>query len=315
MANELHTLNLNGTNYPIRPYSFQLAENTITTTTDDKPSTWGGLGCTVHFYSSTNQLNQPKPGYVLNLVNVINTSVTMAYQLLMDPASGEMYRRSGVVGAAWSKPWKKIINEDDLSTGLSTKQDTLVSGTNIATINSNSILGSGNFDLATTAQLRDYQPKLVSGTNIKTINNESIVGGGNLTIQTNLKYIHTSNASTGTINISLQPNACVYLVNGVGSGTTRTTLNITAPSSNNTLISSTNNGDLIESSIIFSIPNGASPAIVFDLDIDNNSSSDMSIKWVNDTPPTFTAGKTYEINFIYPATSGVGLGLGAWVAF
>ena len=53
------------------------------------------------------------------------------------------------------------------------KQDTLVSGTNIKTINSTSILGSGNIAL---------QSNLVSGTNIKTINGNSVLGSGDLVI-------------------------------------------------------------------------------------------------------------------------------------
>lgn len=54
---------------------------------------------------------------------------------------------------------------------LGTKQATLVSGTNIKTINSTSLLGSGNVAV---------QETLVSGTNIKTINNESLLGNGNV---------------------------------------------------------------------------------------------------------------------------------------
>ena len=94
----------------------------------------------------------------------------------------------------------------------STKQDTLVSGTNIKTVNGNSLLGSGNIvisggggggdinsitmngsavpvnagvaDLGTVVTDKsDKQDTLVSGTNIKTINNESILGSGNITIQ------------------------------------------------------------------------------------------------------------------------------------
>lgn len=53
------------------------------------------------------------------------------------------------------------------------KQDTLVSGTNIKTINSTSVLGSGNIAL---------QGNLVSGTNIKTINGNSVLGSGDLVI-------------------------------------------------------------------------------------------------------------------------------------
>lgn len=54
------------------------------------------------------------------------------------------------------------------------KQDTLVSGTNIKTVNSTSLLGSGDVSV---------QPTLVSGTNIKTINGNSLLGSGNIVIQ------------------------------------------------------------------------------------------------------------------------------------
>ena len=57
---------------------------------------------------------------------------------------------------------------------VSGKQDALVSGTNIKTVNSTSLLGSGNVSV---------QPTLVSGTNIKTINNNSLLGSGNITIE------------------------------------------------------------------------------------------------------------------------------------
>ena len=51
------------------------------------------------------------------------------------------------------------------------RQATLVSGTNIKTVNSTSLLGSGDVSV---------QPTLVSGTNIKTINGTSLLGGGNI---------------------------------------------------------------------------------------------------------------------------------------
>ena len=106
----------------------------------------------------------------------------------------------------------------ELNAGLDTKQDNLVSGTNIKTINNNSILGSGNLDIIsseigledTSETLEnisgtDYvkyvtqsltnaqkiqaranigaQEKLTSGTTIKTINGESILGNGNIEIK------------------------------------------------------------------------------------------------------------------------------------
>ena len=67
----------------------------------------------------------------------------------------------------------KVTNEnaDILDLEVSSKQDILVSGTSIKTINSTSLLGSG--DLA-------VQEVLVSGTNIKTINSDSILSNGDL---------------------------------------------------------------------------------------------------------------------------------------
>lgn len=97
-----------------------------------------------------------------------------------------------------------------LETNIQTKQDKLVSGTNIKTINNESILGSGNIEvkgkehvsltyaeweaLPYDEQMSDkvylikdaenvYQAPLVSGTNIKTINGNSILGEGNIEIQ------------------------------------------------------------------------------------------------------------------------------------
>lgn len=70
----------------------------------------------------------------------------------------------------------------------STYQPILVSGTNIKTVNSTTLLGSGNIAV---------QPTLVSGSNIKTLNNIPILGVGNI----NLFYpiINTSGSVvTGT---------------------------------------------------------------------------------------------------------------------
>lgn len=69
------------------------------------------------------------------------------------------------------------INDDanvytTLTNSIATKQDTLVSGTSIKTINSTSVLGSGDISV---------QESLVSGTNIKTINGTSILGSGDIT--------------------------------------------------------------------------------------------------------------------------------------
>lgn len=58
-------------------------------------------------------------------------------------------------------------------TEVDAKQVTLVSGTNIKTVNSTTLLGSGNVAV---------QPTLVSGTNIKTVGGTSILGSGDIAI-------------------------------------------------------------------------------------------------------------------------------------
>jgi len=89
---------------------------------------------------------------------------------------------------------------------LNNKQDTLVSGTTIKTVNGNSLLGTGDItisssgtisvdtELSTTSTnpvqnkvitnaVNTKQDTLVSGTSIKTINNNSLLGSGNITIE------------------------------------------------------------------------------------------------------------------------------------
>lgn len=91
---------------------------------------------------------------------------------------------------------------------ISSKQNVLVSGTNIKTVNGFSILGSGNINMEpefvnilnkpTTLDgygITDGQTKLVSGTDIKTINGSSILGSGNITLASSWSSI-TSKPTT-----------------------------------------------------------------------------------------------------------------------
>jgi len=82
------------------------------------------------------------------------------------------------------------------------KQAALVSGTNIKTINSTSLLGSG--DVA-------VQPTLVSGTSIKTVNGTSLLGSGDLT--TNPRTLASVNGSN-LIGVTNQISASVLIPAG-----------------------------------------------------------------------------------------------------
>ncbi len=103
------------------------------------------------------------------------------------------------------------------ATAASTYQTKLISGTDIKTVNSTSLLGSGNIAV---------QPTLVSGTNIKTVNSNSLLGSGNIAVQAtltsggNIRSINNQTLLTsGNLNIFQQ------LINTGGSVITGTTAN------------------------------------------------------------------------------------------
>jgi hypothetical protein len=150
-------------------------------------------------------------------------------QEIIDAASGG--------GAAWGSITGTLSSQTDLQTALDAKQDDLVSGTNIKTINSNSLLGSGNVAV---------QDTLVSGTNIKTINSTSVLGSGNIAVQptlvsgTNIKTINsTSLLGSGDISVSGNPSAVgIQSGNATTSNTAGVTISKTITINANTLASS-----------------------------------------------------------------------------
>ena len=130
----------------------------------------------------------------------------------------------------------------------STKQDLLVDGTNIKTINGSSILGSG--DLVITASgvawgsvtgtissqtdlqtcFNAKQNTLVSGTSIKTINGNSLLGSGNIVVSSS-ESIATAIASATTTSISAAGGKSVHItgttnITSLGTGTTGQTVKV-----------------------------------------------------------------------------------------
>lgn len=109
----------------------------------------------------------------------VNTAITG--QQIINAASSS--------GASWGGITGTLSNQTDLQSALNGKQTTLVSGTSIKTVNSTSLLGSG--DVA-------VQPTLVSGTNIKTLNNNSLLGSGNISIISS-PYLLSSTGNGGAV--------------------------------------------------------------------------------------------------------------------
>ena len=109
----------------------------------------------------------------------------------------------------------KVSTYDGYASTIAWKQDTLVSGTNIKTVNSTSLLGSWNVAVQPTlvswTNIKTVnstsllwsgnvavQPTLVSGTNIKTVNSTSLLGSGDIAVQAVLNQLTSAQIKTGT---------------------------------------------------------------------------------------------------------------------
>ena len=112
---------------------------------------------------------------------------------------------------------KQAAGDYATKTELATKQDSLVSGHNIKTINGQDVLGLGNIEISgggtvdselsetsenpvqnkvITTALNGKQDSLVSGTTIKTINGNSILGEGNIEITGGSGTVDTTMSDT-----------------------------------------------------------------------------------------------------------------------
>lgn len=149
--------------------------------------------------------------YQVELVNEENIKTLNGISLLgngnIDTTGIEgILEETDPIFTAWDKSTGITIYKDQII-DFRNYQVELVSGTNIKTINGESILGSGNIEVpfpdfvevdpyfsnwnkstgitiyeSQISDLGDYQEELVSGENIKTINGQSVVGSGDIVI-------------------------------------------------------------------------------------------------------------------------------------
>ena len=196
-------------------------------------------------------------------------------------------------GASWGSITGTLSSQTDLQTALDSKQDDLVSGTNIKTINSTSLLGSG--DVA-------VQPTLLSGTNIKTINGSSILGSGDLVVSggsglqgAQIQFNNTQGQSLFGFNAQINSVSATTVI------PTASRLDVYPVTSNRTLtnvsltINVTTLGvGALARLVVYSNSNSFPTTKLYEsTDIDCSTTGDKTVL----TGLTFTAGTTYWLGF------------------
>lgn len=193
-----------------------------------------------------------------------------------------------------------------LTQQIAGKQDTLVSGVNIKTVEGTSILGAGNIDFVTVAG----QSLLGTGDiSLKTVGSQSIIGTGNIAVPS----INDSSTSSTTETWSASKiNSEIAAKGDVTQTGTQTLTNKTITGLKETFASmSTNTVDLSQGNVFaktisgattLSVSNAATAGSVstFILELTNagtNVTWWSNIRWANGTAPTLTASGTDILGF------------------
>ena len=99
-------------------------------------------------YNATNPNGFISSAAIASLTDVALTGLADGQVLKYNSTTQKWENKDIVIsGGTWGSITGTLADQTDLQTALNGKQATLVSGTNIKTINNNSILGSGNLTL------------------------------------------------------------------------------------------------------------------------------------------------------------------------
>lgn len=157
---------------------------------------------------------------------------------------------TGITMNGASKGTSGVVNLGTVITDISGKQDALISGTNIKTVNNNSLLGNGNIDISGGVTTVDPTTP-VSGTIVIPTKTSDLTNDSNFIADSN--YIHTDNNFTTTLKNKLDGIATgaevnkieTIKVNGTTQSITNKAVDITVPTNTNQL---TNGAGFITSS-------------------------------------------------------------------
>ena len=125
-------------------------------------------------------------------------------------------KTTGGGGATWGGITGTLSSQTDLQSALNNKQDTLVSANNIKTINSTTLLGSGNIAIASSpyTTVGNSAGVLVNGTTTNTIS-ASILIPGNTLVATQVLQLRAQVrkiGGSGTVNVRFYVNTTNSLV-------------------------------------------------------------------------------------------------------
>ena len=172
-----------------------------------------------------------------------------------------------------------FVNSSELTTALNTKQDNLVSGTNIKTINGQSVLGSGNIEISDATAVKLTGNQTIAG--VKTFSSNIV---GNITGNASLNLPLTGGTMTGAITAIRETKVAMATNNidlATGNLFTKTITTATTLTVSNVLASGNANSFILE------LTNGGSGIITWW----------SGMKWAGGTAPTLTTAGVDILGF------------------
>jgi len=185
---------------------------------------WGNYRPTLHAHSGDLQATDLIECTSIVAGVPVNTAITG--QQIIDAASGG--------STSWGNIGGTLSNQTDLQTELNNKQATLVSGTTIKTVNSTSLLGSGDIAIASSPYtlIGNQTGVAVVGTTSNTISASQLIPGGTLTtgnvLQIRSKIYKISGSASTSIRMYINTSNSLTGATLIGTAAAMTTQNIQA---------------------------------------------------------------------------------------
>ena len=172
-----------------------------------------------------------------------------------------------------------FVNSSELTTALNTKQDNLVSGTNIKTINGQSVLGSGDIEISDATAVKLTGNQTIAG--VKTFSSDIV---GNVTGNASLNLPLTGGTMTGAIT-AIRETKVAMAANNINLTTGNLFTKTITGATTLTISGALPNGNA--NSFILELTNGGTGIITWW----------SGMKWAGGTAPTLTTAGVDILGF------------------